>query len=477
MAGMAGLRGACLALLAALLPACGGGGTGGGPAPPGPAPFSPNFPPAHVELDAVIDDTVDPRIGCAGLKVYAVWQDLRTPGMREVYFNRSLDGGRTWLPTSLRLDSLPSNAQAKPPVVACSGDAVYVAWTDIQGGFSHVYLNRSLDAGQTWLPSQVRVNRTDSNCSQHQLWCDGSDLRVLWCDARNGAEDVYFNRSVDGGATWLPADVHVDSTTGAGTGNAYSPRIAAEGPVSYAAWIDTRNAGVWDIYFNRSVDGGATWDATDRRLDEDLPIAADSWGPRLCAEGGRVHVAWFDYRNSTTKGDIYYNGSPDGGITWRPSSLRLDTDPAGTGDSVWPSLACRGGAVWVAWEDRRAGAGVSRMNRSADGGATWLPADIRVSAGPTGTDGDQEQGVISSGAAVFAVWRDRRNGYHDVFMNFSLDQGGTWQAADVRVDSDVPAPGTSTRVDGCASDAGLFVLWREQRGASLWKVAFNSTLR
>jgi hypothetical protein len=34
---------------------------------------------------------------------------------------------------------------------------------------------------------------------------------VTWRDTRNGRDDIYFNRSPDGGATWLIADVRLDT--------------------------------------------------------------------------------------------------------------------------------------------------------------------------------------------------------------------------------------------------------------------------
>ena len=109
------------------------------------------------------------------------------------------------------------------------------------------------------------------------------------------------------------------------------PQIAASGDSVYVTWMDTRNDfGVdhhleWDIYFNRSLDGGATWLPSDIRLDTDLPGAARSEVPQIAASGDSVYVTWWDGRDGTA--DIYFNRSLDGGATWLTSDIRLDTKP------------------------------------------------------------------------------------------------------------------------------------------------------
>src|SRR5262249_22134476 len=47
----------------------------------------------------------NPQIAVSGSSVYAVWDDRHTTSLNhEIYFNRSLDGGITWLPISVRLN-------------------------------------------------------------------------------------------------------------------------------------------------------------------------------------------------------------------------------------------------------------------------------------------------------------------------------------------------------------------------------------
>ena len=101
---------------------------------------------------------------------------------------------------------------------------------------------------------------------------------VVWVDARNGRKDIYFNRSFDMGATWQTADVRIDTDT-PGAADSDKVRLAVTGNDIHVVWEDMRN-GRRDIYWNRSSDGGTTWLKSDIRIDTDVAGAADSVDPQ-----------------------------------------------------------------------------------------------------------------------------------------------------------------------------------------------------
>ncbi|MHC5065891.1 MAG: hypothetical protein ACYTG5_18155, partial [Planctomycetota bacterium] len=155
-----------------------------------------------------------PRMAASGDKVYVVWRDERN-GIRDIYFNRSLDGGASWLESDIRLDSDdPQPGVSRVAEIAASGDAVYVAWRDDRNGASDIYFNRSLDAGSTWLESDVRIG-SDAPGVADSGWpaiaADGQSVYLVWGDGRNSEFGVYFNCSHDGGLTWLPADLRLNA--------------------------------------------------------------------------------------------------------------------------------------------------------------------------------------------------------------------------------------------------------------------------
>ena len=154
-----------------------------------------------------------------------------------------------------------------------------------------------------------------------QIAASGDSVYVTWEDSRNGDQDIYFNRSLDGGATWLTDDVRLN-TDAPGTAKSRFPEIAASGDSVYVTWQDSRHGGrdSGEIYFNRSLDGGATWLTSDIQLNTDLLGVADSFFPKIAASGDNVYVTWVDLRNDITEYengyDIYFNRSLDAGATW-----------------------------------------------------------------------------------------------------------------------------------------------------------------
>ena len=78
----------------------------------------------------------------------------------------------------------------------------------------------------------------------------------------------------------------------------------------------------------------------DTRLDRDSAGVKDSYLPQICCEGSQVCVVWEDLRNGAW--DIYFNRSTDGGGTWMPQDVRLDTSAAGSSSSLEPTIACSG---------------------------------------------------------------------------------------------------------------------------------------
>ena len=76
-----------------------------------------------------------------------------------------------------------------------------------------------------------------------------------------------------------------------------------------------------DVYFNRSTDGGQTWLATPIRVNSD-PTGANNWnwfGTMSVAPNGRIDAIWNDTRESLnpTLSRLYYAFSNDGGTTWQ----------------------------------------------------------------------------------------------------------------------------------------------------------------
>jgi hypothetical protein len=369
-----------------------------------------------------------PQIAAANGSVYVTWPDNRhwspppwpwppQPILGSaIYFNRSLDGGLNWLTPDIRLDTKLGIYATVFPQIAASGDSVYVVWRDTRNGNSDVYFNRSLDGGSTWLPTDLKINQA-GEAYDFQIAASGDSVYVTW-----DYSAVYFNRSLDGGSTWLSSDIRLDSTPG--INDAFRPQILALGDSVYVTWIDARNpspTGFLDIYFNRSLDRGSTWLPTDVRLDTDLAKSANSLDPQIAAAGDAVYVTWCDERDSGSA--IYFNRSLDQGASWLTSDVRLDTNLPGPGKCSSPQIAAAGDSVYVTWQDRRnlGAPGDHRdiyFDRSLDRGTTWLPWDTRLEADLPGADDSESAQIVATGNSVYLTWLDWRTGvFGDVCFN------------------------------------------------------------
>jgi len=72
-------------------------------------------------------------------------------------------------------------------------------------------------------------------------------------------ERIYFSRSTDAGSTWSPKqDV---SLAGVNVEHAFPAIAAGAGGDVRIAWMDTRNAPLWNVYHRSSINGGNTWGA------------------------------------------------------------------------------------------------------------------------------------------------------------------------------------------------------------------------
>jgi hypothetical protein len=405
--------------------------------------------------------------------VYTAWLDDRN-GTAELFFNRSLDGGATWLAGDQRLGSAAAGtANAQSPRISASRSAptVIVAWIDDRNGGTDAFCNRSLDGGLTWLPSDVRLDSSaavgSGAASELHFAQSGSSIYAVWTDARSGGTDIYANVSHDSGATWLASDVKLNSSTG----TAGHPHVAAADPFAHVVWTDTRN-GLGDVYYTRTSNSGASWFATDVRIN--IATAAGATpnvsGPLVAIAQQHLFAVWTDGRNTATTGttaDVFCAVSHDSGTSWA-TDTRLNGFGGVplAGGVVSPQLATSGTSVFVTWADGRSST-FNRdifVNSSPDGGLSWR-GDVRLDLGdPAGASPSNNPQVVASGTSVQVAWEDRRLGTAYVYSNHSSDGGASWLVTDLPLD-----PGTLAGSLGAfgpqlaLANNSVYTVWTDDR--------------
>lgn len=277
-----------------------------------------------------------PSISISGSVVQVVWDDDRDgSGNKEIYYNRSTDGGSSW-GTDIRLTNDP--AVSENPCVSSAGSLIIVAWADNREGGAVIYYKRSTDGGINW-GAETRLGGNWNPA----VSISGMVVHVVWQDARGAHPGVYYKRSTDGGITW-GADVPLTINDVAYSD---SPSLSVSGSDVNVVFRDSRNStGTgYEIFYKHSTDGGITW-SSDTQLSN---FHVTVYNPSVSVSGSGVHVVWTDNHEGPFK--IYYDGSADGGLSWETVAPISN----GTAVSFYPFVSSSGSAVHVIWQDNRDG--------------------------------------------------------------------------------------------------------------------------
>jgi hypothetical protein len=218
---------------------------------------------------------------------------------------------------------------------------LYVTWTQHSkyGSFdpldsAHILFAYSNDRGRSWTPA-VRINQFGGNCQDQgqtpagAMPAVGPNGTVYAAWAYN--EKIYFDRSSDGGLSWLRQDVVAAEQPGGwafgvpGIGRTNGlPTTACDlsyGPYHgniYISWTDQRNGSHdTDVWLVRSTDGGRSW-SEPLRVNDDGPTTAGAhqFMSRMAVDPitGIIYIVFYDRRNSSSLDtEVYLAVSNDGG--------------------------------------------------------------------------------------------------------------------------------------------------------------------
>lgn len=401
--------------------------------------------------------------------LHVVWVDDRE-GTSSVWLNTSSDGGLTWLTNPVKISHGMGNAFA--PSLACVTGVLHVAWEDDRDGElenHNIYYNRSGDGGATWNEADTRLTLDEEGETISlgpQLTAAGNEVYVTWFDNDNGAFDIFAVASPDRGQNWGPP-VRVDDDD---AGSSYSawPQVGSDGAGHvYLAWEDSRD-GASDIYAASSNNLGASYWPNVRIDGGDVPGQSDSFSPSMDAENGTVYVAWHDSRNPAHR-DIYMNWSLNHGQNWATDAIRVESDSAGFFDSMNPDVEVSGTDIHVAWQDARAIGYDAFVRTGAQG--VFIDEEDRLDTDSAGSGNSLHPHVIRDGETVVVVWEDRRDdddldGFNDLYYNYSGDGGANWATSDLRLDSYPAGASYAVDVQLALRESTLYAVWRDGRGGT-----------
>ncbi len=229
---------------------------------------------------------------------------------------------------------------------------IYLTWTQFDEygtsdatKYSNIMFSKSDDNGTTW-SNAIQINETSGDCVDEDDTVEGAtpavgpngEVYVSWV----GPAGLVFDKSTDGGQTWLSNDILINDMLNSG-GWAYSiPGVdrcnglpitkcdLSNGPYRgtiYVNWSDQRN-GVdnTDIFISKSTDGGNTWSAPIKVNNDTSNKHQFLTWMDIDQTTGYVYFVFYDRRNyNDNNTDVYMAVSTDGGQTF--SNTLISANP------------------------------------------------------------------------------------------------------------------------------------------------------
>jgi len=295
---------------------------------------------------------------------------------------KSTDGGLTWNDgTYTGLNGTKAQDKAWTTVDPTNNN-IYVSWTQFDSyGSSNpndssiILFSRSTNAGANW-STPIRLSKKGGNCTDSDNTVEGAvptvgpngEVYVSWA----GPLGIMFDKSTDGGLTWLYNDIFVDPMPGG-----------------------------WDISI------------PDIDRCNGMPITCCDRSNSLYK--GTIYINWADQRNGPTDTDIWLSKSIDDGLTWSPAK-RVNDDPPGKQQFfTWMTVDQATGYIYIVFYDRRNYNNSNTdvyMAMSKDGGEHFL--NFRISESPFLPDGytffGDYNNITAYNNVVRPIWTRLQNG-------------------------------------------------------------------
>jgi hypothetical protein len=354
---------------------------------------------------------------------------LAGSNLNNVY--RSINGGLTW--TKQQLNNAGADNGDPTCAIDTNGNFYFAHLHSIQDGNSCYQstdqgqtwqfrnnwgVTTTKDIDKEWLyvdwaPNSPYINTLYGTWAEFDSYSSSSPL---------DSGIIYLSKSNDGGLTWSP-DVRVSKQAGNCGFNAIKGSVIATGPVGevYVAWCGN------GVSFQKSLDGGVTWMMQDKIVDTQVPtwyftVPGFTYGtgfPGIASDvsgltyNGNIYITWCDQRNGTNNTDVFVARSSDGGTNW--TTTRVNNDVGLKHQShPWIAVDQVTGYVYVVFYDRRnysTNATEVWLAWSTDGGASYN--NIRVSNAPSFTPGNQWTdyiGLTAHNNKIHPLWSGSSSG-------------------------------------------------------------------
>lgn len=266
-----------------------------------------------------------------------------------IVIQRSSDG-KTWSDGSYMGMHHPKDQDKHWIGIDPNDNTLYVTWTEFDKynsskaeDHSRILFSKSTDKGETWTDA-ISINEKEGDCLDGDQTTEGAvpvvglngEVYVTW----SYDEKIYFDRSEDGGKTWLDQDIVAAEQPGGWTFEVPDIGRANGLPILsidrsqgknrgtlYLNWTDQRNGeSDTDVWLAKSTDHGNTW-SKPQRVNNDPAGKQQFFTWMDCDPAtGNIYIVFYDRRNySDSQTDVYLAYSMDGGETF--TNKRISEKP------------------------------------------------------------------------------------------------------------------------------------------------------
>ncbi len=262
----------------------------------------------------------------------------------------SKDNGKTWSEGSYMGYHPPKDQDKEWAVAHPHKIRIYCTWTqfDLYGSKdeenkSNILFASTKNKGKTWSEA-VQINQIPGDCIDDDGTVEGAvpcvgpkgEIYVSW----SLDEKIYFDRSMDGGKTWMEEDVIVSDQPGGwaidipglnrSNGMPITGVDISKGPrrgTVYVNWADQRNGSEdTDIWLARSTDQGLNWSAPIRVNDDSSGRHQFLTWMSIDPQTGYLYFVFYDRRNhEDDHTDVFLAYSRDGGNTF--TNIKISESP------------------------------------------------------------------------------------------------------------------------------------------------------
>lgn len=219
---------------------------------------------------------------------------------------------------------------------------IYMTWTQFDAydsadpkDTSIIVFSKSLDRGQTWT-HPVRISKFGGDCLDSDNTMEGAvpalgangEIYVTW----TGPKGLMFQKSTDGGQTWLPEEKNLSPQAGGwdltipgiyrANGLPFLMSDQSGGERNgwlYLNWTDQRNGpDNTDVWLMKSADGGQTWSEAIRVNQDSSQKHQFLTSMTIDQKNGDLHFVYYDRRRfKNNRTDVVWAYSTDGGSTFQ----------------------------------------------------------------------------------------------------------------------------------------------------------------